>query len=163
MKKIIPVVSLLLLFACSTTRKHSGAANTKAAVHSTGSAAGICDRAVVYFSDKVVAVATGEATEMKTEIRVDPSAKTITLFSQPPGQEKVNFTTIIERAECNMNAALTEGYIEYSGYIVQEDGTSTKQMIRLEARDGGLVFFRADPDKPQQFIIYISRWELAKS
>ncbi|WP_315824159.1 hypothetical protein [Paraflavitalea speifideaquila] len=98
--------------------------------------------------------------DVNTEILVNPTAKTITLSAQASGQEKEGFEMILEQIDCNFNNDFTVGGALYTGFIKQKDGSLTKQLIRLEAKDGNLIFFNGDPEKPNELTIYVSKWEI---
>ena len=70
---------------------------------------------------------------------INPAAKLINLTRESPDPEKVRFDTEIEAVDCNLNTDLTEGRSIYKGDIKQQDGTKTYSILRVEAKDGGLI------------------------
>jgi hypothetical protein len=97
-----------------------------------------------------------------TEIIINPSARVISLTSEPPEQGKVSFETVIESIDCKLNSDLTEGQAIYNGYIKQKDGSSTKAILKVEAKDGNLTIANGDPEHHAPFLIVVSKWEIVK-
>lgn len=120
-----------------------------------------CDRPIKYYSEKIRS-ANGEETSFNTEITINPLSKLINLVSEPPNQDKVEFSIVIENIDCNFNADHTVGQALYHGYINQKDGTTTKVILKLEANDGQLTFSRGNPEKESDFIMIVSKWEIIK-
>jgi hypothetical protein len=120
-----------------------------------------CNRPIKYYSEKIRA-ANGEETSFNTEITINPLNKLISLVSEPPNQDKVEFTIVIENIDCNFNADHTVGQALYHGYINQKDGTTTKMILKLEANDGALTITEANPEKQASFVVIVSKWEIVK-
>jgi hypothetical protein len=97
-----------------------------------------------------------------TEIIINPSTRVISLTTEPPERGKVSFDTVIESIDCNLNAEITEGQAIYSGYIKQEDGRTTKAIIKVEAKDGSLTISNADPEEEATIFFVVSKWEIVK-
>jgi hypothetical protein len=121
-----------------------------------------CDQVIKYYSE-LIRMTNGEPdVKVLTEIIVNPSARVISLTTEPPERGKVSFDTVIESIDCNLNADLTEGQAIYSGYIKQEDGRTTKAMLKVEAKDGSLTISNADAEKEASILIVVSKWEIVK-
>ena len=120
-----------------------------------------CNQPIKYYSEKIRS-ANGEETSFNTEITINPLSKLINLVSEPPNQDKVAYTIVIENIDCNFNADHTVGQALYHGYINQKDGTTTKVILKLEANDGQLTFSRGNPEKESDFIMIVSKWEIIK-
>ncbi len=145
-------IGLLLFSACKSTKTPQAQSAGQTA------AAGKCDKTIKYYSEKIKTT-TGQESSFNTEITINPQNRLINIVSEPPNQEKVAFTAIIERIDCDFNADHTVGQALYHGYINQKDGTTTKLIIKLEANDGVLTFSQANPEKEGEFIVIVSRWE----
>jgi len=158
----LPVVlgiGVLLFLACKATKVNQIQTTNQNPVEIS-----MCDQTIKYYS-ALLRMTNGQPdVNVKTEVIINPSAKLITLTSEPPNQDKVSFDTVIEHLECNLNAGLTEGQAVYNGYIKQEDGNTTKAIIKVEAKDGSLTISNADPEKANdaQFLIVVSKWEIVK-
>lgn len=120
-----------------------------------------CDQTIKYYSEKVIMPA-GQEMNFHTEITVNPSGRLINLMSEPPNQEKVNFTIVIESIDCNFNAEYTVGQALYHGYINQKDGTTTDIILKLEANNGVLSFSKANPEKDEEMVMIVSQWEIVQ-
>lgn len=121
----------------------------------------MCDQTIKYYSEKAK-FAGGQETNFNTEITINPSNRMISLVSEPPNQQKVTFSIVIESIDCNFNAEHMNGQALYNGYINQKDGTTTKMILRLEANNGILTFSRANPDKEDDMVVIVSKWEFVK-
>lgn len=148
-------LSLTLLAACRSTKTPQAQPANQTETTSK------CDQPIKYYSEKIRA-ANGEETSFNTEITINPLSKLINLVSQPPNQDKVEFSIVIENIDCNFNADHTVGQALYHGYINQKDGTTTKIILKLEANDGVLTFSRGNPEKEGDFIMIVSKWEIVK-
>ena len=120
----------------------------------------ICSQKVRFYSEKLLVVKTGQIMDVQTEITVDPSAKVVTLKAQAPGEEKAEFNTSIESFECHFNEDFTVGWALYNVDIKQQDGTHTKMILKLEAKDGMLQFVNGDLKEENQMTVYVSKWEV---
>lgn len=122
----------------------------------------LCNQTIKYYADNIKSVSAGEELEVSanTEITINPSAKIISILSEPPNQDKVSFNTVIENFDCNLNADLTDGQTIYTGYIVQTDGSSTKAIIKVEAKDGVLTISSSNPESVTKTLIVVSKWEI---
>ena len=143
-----------LFLACKSTKP----AQTQKAGQSETSK---CDQTIKYYSEKIKTPG-GQEINCQTEITVNPSGRLISLQSEPPNQEKVTFTIVIESIDCNFNADHTVGQALYHGYINQKDGTTTKIILKLEANDGILSFSKANPEKEEEMVVMVSQWEIVK-
>lgn len=149
--------TLAFFGACTSTR----IAQQKSSISTELSeAARSCSQTIKYYSDKIKISFGAQEVSVKSEIVINPSQKTITVTSEPPNQQRVSFITIIESIDCELGADLTNGYSIYTGYIQQLDGTTSKEVIKLEAKDGSLTISNADPDKEGGLTICISNWEI---
>ena len=150
----ILVLGLTLLMACKSTK-------TPQAQPARQTETSKCNRPIKYYSEKIRS-ANGEETSFNTEITINPLSKIINLVSEPPNQDKVAFTIVIENIDCNFNTDYTVGQALYYGYINQKDGTTTKMILKLEATDGRLTISQGYPEKGTDFIMIVSRWEIVK-
>jgi hypothetical protein len=154
------VASLIFWGACKSTKISDGnVSNSKQVVKTTSK----CDQTIKYYVDKVKMANDGQETIANIEIVINPSVKLISITSESPNEERVSFDTEVESIDCNFNSDMTEGQSIYKGYIKQENGTTTKAIIKLEAKDGGLTISNADPDKvgkEGEYIMLISKWEV---
>jgi hypothetical protein len=167
-KNTTPLLAALLVTfvsfgACKSTKistkiNKGQVSNSEQVVRTTS----ICDQAIRYYSDKFKMTNDGQEVNVITEIIINPSTKLISLTSAPPNQEKVSFDTVIENFDCNFNSTLTGGQSIYTGYIKQKDGTTTKAVIKVEAKDGGITISSSDPEKHGEFIIIVSKWEVVR-
>lgn len=151
-------IGVLFFSACKSAQITRETATQNKAAIST------CDQVIKYYSE-LIRMTNGEPdVKVMTEIIINPSGRVISLTSEPPEQGKVSFETTIESIECNLNTGLTEGQAVYSGYIKQNDGSTTKAIIKVEAKDGNLTISNADPEKEKdaQFLIVVSKWEIVK-
>jgi hypothetical protein len=123
-----------------------------------------CDQTIRYYSEKIKGSKTGQEIMAHTEIVISPSSKLINLKSEAPNEEKADFNTVIETFDCDFNSDLTEGQAVYHGYIKQENGTTTKTTIRIEAKDGGIIIIGSDPGHTDadQMVIVVSKWEVVQ-
>ncbi len=152
-------ISVLFFSACKSTKitREQTATQQKAAISA-------CDQVIKYYSE-LIKMTNGEPdVNINTEITINPSTRILNLKSDQLKEGKNGFDTVIESIDCNLNAELTEGQAIYSGYIKQEDGRTTKAIIKVEAKDGNLTISNADPEneKDAQFLIVISKWEIVK-
>lgn len=156
MRIFMPLLALglTLLSACKSTK-------TPQSQPANQTETSKCDQPIKYYSEKIRS-ANGEETSFNTEITINPLTKLINLVSEPPNQDKVEFSIVIENIDCNFNADHTVGQALYHGYINQKDGTTTKIILKLEANDGQLTFSRGNPEKESDFIMIISKWEIIK-
>jgi hypothetical protein len=148
-------ICLTLLSACKSTQ------NTQAQTAGQTETTSGCDRPIKYYSEKIRG-ANGQETSFNTEITINPLNKLISLVSEPPNQDKVEFTIVIENIDCNFNADHTVGQALYHGYINQKNGTTTKMILKLEANDGVLTFTQGNPEKESDFVVIVSKWEIVK-
>lgn len=155
--QVVLSVCLFAFSACKSVKESQIQATNQKPSSETIST---CDQTIKYFSDKIIAE--GQEVGAKTEIVINSSAKQISLTSEPPSQERVNFDTVIESIDCNLNSDLTEGKAIYKGYIKQIDGTTTNAIIKLEAKDGNLTISNGDYERKSDFIIVVSKWEVVK-
>lgn len=159
MKRIfMPLLALgfciILLSACKSTKTTQAQPNQTQATSK-------CNQPIKYYSEKIRST-NGQETSFNTEVTINPLNKLISLVSEPPNQNKVEFTIVIENIDCNFNADHTVGQALYHGYINQKDGTTTKMILKLEANDGILTITEANPDKPGQYVVVVSKWEIVK-
>jgi hypothetical protein len=148
-------ICLILLTTCKSTK------TTQAQPAGQTETTSTCYQPIKYYSEKVRA-ANGQETSFNTEITINPLNKLISLISEPPNQDKVAFTIVIENIDCNFNADHTVGQALYHGYINQKDGTTTKMILKLEANDGVLTFTQGNPEKEADFAVIVSKWEIVK-
>ena len=154
------LATLIFWGACKSTKISNGqVSNSKQVVATTSK----CDQTMRYYADKLKKVKGGEQEiNANTVIVINPSTKLISLTSEPPNQEKVNFETVIESFDCSFNTDMTAGQALYKGYIKQKDGTTTIAIIKLEAKDGGLTLSNADPENEGALIMIITKWEVVR-
>lgn len=152
----IPMLALglTLLLACKSIK-------TPQAQPANQTETSKCDQPIKYYSEKI-RYANGQETSFNTEITINPLTKLINLVSEPPNQDKVSFSIVIENIDCNFNADHTVGQALYHGYINQKDGTTTKIILKLEANDGQLTFSQGNPEKEVDYIMIVSKWEIVK-
>jgi hypothetical protein len=148
-------IGLSLATACKSAKTPQTQAATQTA------SIGKCDQTIKYYSEKIKST-TGQETSFNTEITVNPQSRLINIVSEPPNQEKVAFSIVIESIDCDFNNDYTVGQALYHGYINQKDGTTTKMILKLEANDGALTFSQANPEKEGEFIVIVSKWEIVK-
>jgi len=148
-------IGLILLSACKSTK------TPQAQTANQTETSNKCDQTIKYYSEKVKTQG-GQEMNFYTEITINPSSRLINLVSEPPNQEKVAFTIVIESIDCNFNDNHTVGQALYNGYINQKDGTTTKLILKLEANDGVLTFSNANPEKSEEMVVMVSRWEIVK-
>jgi hypothetical protein len=118
--QVIPIAGLFVFVACRSTKGLKGQnSGSKQLVEMVGK----CEQKVKYYIEKMKGFRSGDEVITNTAIVIDPAAKLISLTSEPPNREKVNFDTEIESVDCNLNANLTEGRSTYRGYIKQPDGS----------------------------------------
>ncbi|HEY8895731.1 MAG TPA: hypothetical protein VIM79_12990 [Niastella sp.] len=147
-------VGLTLLLACKSTK-------TPQAQPVTQTETSKCDQPIKYYSEKI-RHANGQETSFNSEVTINPLTKLINLVSEPPNQDKVAFSIVIENIDCNFNADHTVGQALYHGYINQKDGTTTKIVLKLEANDGVLTFSQGNPEKESDYVMIVSKWEIIK-
>jgi hypothetical protein len=152
---------MLLLVLGLALSLHPACKSSKATQAQTGNQteAGKCGQTIKYYCEKVK-MPGGEELNFHTEITVNPTSRLISLSSEPPNNEKVTFTIVIESVDCNFNADHTIGQALYHGYINQKDGTTTKIILKLEADDGILSFSKANPEKGEEMVMIVSKWEI---
>ena len=102
----------------------------------------------------------GSIINMTTEFIINPAAKTISLESSPPNQDRVSFNTEIETYDCSFNSDLTNGEALYKGYITRSNGNKDRVFLKMEFKDGSFITSSGDPDKPGEFIMFINKWEV---
>ncbi|MCS3801466.1 hypothetical protein [Niastella sp. OAS944] len=145
-------ICIILLSACKSTKTPQARPNLTEATSK-------CDQPIKYYSEKIRS-ANGQETSFNTEVTINPLNKLINLVSEPPNQDKVAFTVVIESIDCNFNADHTVGQALYHGYINQKDGTTTKIILKLEANDGILTISQGNPEEKGDYVIIISKWEI---
>ena len=141
----------VLLSACKSTKTPQTVPNNQTE--------SMCNQPIKYYSEKIRS-ANGQETSFNTVITINPLNKLITMVSEPPNQDKVAFTIVIENIDCNFNADHTIGQALYHGYINQKDGTTTKMFLKLEANDGVLTISQGNPEKGSEFVVVVSKWEI---
>lgn len=146
-------IGFTLIAACKSTKTPQSVPNIQTEATSK------CDQPIKYYSEKIRST-NGQETSFNTEITINPLNKLISLVSEPPNQEKVAFTMVIESTDCNFNADHTVGQALYHGYINQKDGTTTKIILKLEANDGVLTISQGNPEEKGDYVIIISKWEI---
>jgi hypothetical protein len=147
-------IGLILLLACKSTK-------TPQAQPANQTESSKCDQPIKYYSEKI-RYANGQETSFNTEVTINPLTKLINLVSEPPNQDKVAFSIVIENIDCNFNADHTVGQALYHGYINQKNGTTTKMILKLEANDGALTISQGNPEKESDYVVIVSRWEIIK-
>ncbi len=158
----IPYLSIVVLFlfiACKATQSSGTSGTAKGTVTTTIPA---CQQIIRYYSQKFRDVQNARDMTMNAVITIDPLAKNINTSAEMEGGEKAGFDMTIEHFDCTLNADLTAGEALYTGHIRQQDGSSTKAYLKLEAKDGGLVMSNGDPEKTSDMLMYISKWEIVK-
>jgi hypothetical protein len=148
-------ICLTLLPACKSTKTPQAHPANQTETTSK------CGQPIKYYSEKLRST-NGQETSFNTEITINPLTRLINLVSEPPNQDKVEFSIVIENIDCNFNADHTVGQALYYGYINQKNGTTTKIIIKLEATDGVLTITEANPEKQADFIMIVSKWEIVK-
>lgn len=162
LSRSIACIILVSLLACNTSRK-AARANAAAPVQQSVNAAqpaNVCGEAVKFYAEKMLITQTGQIMDVTAELVVDPLAKNITVSAEMAGQEKAAFEITIEQIDCAFNNDFTVGAALYTGVIKQKDGSFTKMILKLEAKDGSLMFSNGDPDKPNEATMYVSKWEI---
>jgi hypothetical protein len=159
----IPYLSIIVLFlflACKTA-KTSGKPDTgKGAAAATIAS---CQQVIRYHFEKFRDVQNARDVAVTAIITIDPLAKNINTSAQMvENGQKGEFDMTIEHFDCTLNADLTAGEALYTGHIRQEDGSSTKAYLKLEAKDGSLVMSNGDPAKASEVLMYVSQWEIVK-
>jgi hypothetical protein len=157
MKKIF--MPLLALGFCITLFSACKSTKTPQAQPNLAETTSKCNQPIKYYSEKIRS-ANGQETSFNTEVTINPLNKLISLVSEPPNQDKVAFTIVIENIDCNFNADHTVGQALYHGYINQKDGTTTKIILKLEANDGVLTISQGNPEKESEFVVIVSKWEI---
>lgn len=145
--------------ACKSTKTSAGQTVQSAAATE---APNVCDQTIRYYANKLKAPNNGQEITANTEILINPSAKLISVLAEPPGQSRVEFSTVIESADCNLNSGLTEGQVTYTGYTKRVDGSTTNETIKLEAKDGSITISSLDKENKPKMIVVVSKWELVK-
>lgn len=158
--RIVLLAIVACLPSCKSTKALTAGGQTAKSAKADPTSLDVCRQKVRFYSEKLLVVKTGQAMEVKTEITVDPIAKIVHLKAEAPGEEKADFDTNVESFECHFNDNFTTGWALYSGYIKQQDGSLTKSIVKLEAKDGMLQFSNGDPEKVSDMIIYVSKWEV---
>lgn len=154
MRISILAVGLSLLLACKSTK-------TPQAQPANQTETSKCDQPIKYYSEKIRS-ANGQETSFNTEITINPLTKLINLVSEPPNQDKVAYSIVIENIDCIFNTNHTEGQALYHGYINQKNGTTTKMVLKLEANNGQLTISQGNPEKESDFVVIVSKWEIVK-
>jgi len=159
--KVLMGIGLVGLVACKPAQVFQGQGTNAVKAAET---IDICNQTIKYYADNIKLVSAGkeEAVSANTEITINPSAKIISIMSEPPNQDKVSFNTVIENFDCTLNADLTDGQTIYTGYIVQTDGSSTKAIIKVEAKDGVVTISNGDTERATKMLIVVSKWEIVK-
>lgn len=158
-RSVVPII-LVSLLACNTSRK-AAKANAAAPVQQGVKApVSVCGETVKFYAEKMLITQTNQIMDVTAELVVDPVAKNITVSAEMAGQEKAAFEIMIEQIDCTFNNDFTVGAALYTGFIKQADGSLTKQILKLEAKDGSLMFSNGDPDKPNEMTMYVSKWEI---
>lgn len=157
--QVVLILMLFVIYACKSVKESQIQVSNP---NQTSETISKCDQKVKYYSDRVKMVGDGQEIRVNTEIIINSSAKLISLTSEPPGQDKVNFDTVIESFDCSLNSDLTEGRATYKGYTKQIDGTSTRAIITIEAKEGSLIISNDDGEKQGDFIVIVSKWEIVK-
>ncbi len=157
-----PAASIILvcLLACNGSRKAANATAPAQQSVNAAQAASVCEETVKFYAEKMLITQTGQIMDVTAELVVDPLTKTITVSAEMAGQEKAAFEVTIEHIDCAFNNDFTAGAALYTGFIKQKDGSVTKQILKLEAKDGSLLFTNGDPDKPNELTMYVSKWEI---
>jgi major membrane immunogen (membrane-anchored lipoprotein) len=156
----LSIIVLSLLLACKTT-KSSGKPGT--GKNSTAPAIASCQQVIRYYFEKFRDVQNARDIAVTAIITIDPLAKNINTSAQiVENGEKGEFDMTIEHFDCTLNADLTIGEALYTGHIRQQDGSSTKAYLKLEAKDGSLVMSNGDPAKASEVLMYVSKWEIVK-
>lgn len=150
-------IGVLLFLGCKATK-----VNQKQTTKQNKVEVSMCGQTIKYYSELIKMTNGQPDVNANTEIIINPSAKLITLTSEPPNQDKVSFDTVIEHLDCNLNTGITEGLAVYYGYIKQKDGGTTKAIIKVEAKDGSLTISNGDPEKNAEFLMVVSKWEIVK-
>lgn|GEM_PF-1347086 len=157
-----PATAIILVFllGCNASRKATNTPEPAQQSVSAAQAVSVCGEAVKFYAEKMLITQTGQIMDVTAELIVDPLAKTITVSAEMAGQEKAAFEITIEQIDCAFNNDFTVGAALYTGFIKQKDGSVTKQLLKLEAKDGSLLFTNGDPDKPNELTMYVSKWEI---
>lgn len=143
---------LLAFSSCKSVKVSRGSSANHAPVTTTH-----CEGTIRYYSDKIISK--GEVININSEIVINAPGKIINLKSALNG-EKEAFDTFIENYDCSLNATFTEGKATYTGYIKQLDGTTTRAVVKVEVKDGGLTISNGEPGREGDFIMVISKWEM---
>ncbi|OQP52678.1 hypothetical protein [Niastella populi] len=112
-------IGLLLFSACKTTKTSQTLAASQPA------SSGKCDQTIKYYSEKVKST-TGQESSFNTEITINPQNRLINIVSEPPNQEKVAFTVIIERIDCDFNADHLVGQALYPAISIRKTAQRPK-------------------------------------
>jgi hypothetical protein len=157
--QLVLCISILFFSACKSAKVTHAQKNNQNQVEIN-----MCDQTIKYYSELIKMTNGQPDVNINTEITINPSTRIIKLASEEPDKGKGGFDTLIESIDCNLNAGLTEGQAVYNGYIKQEDGSTTKAIIKVEAKDGSLTISNADPERANDapFLIVISKWEIVK-
>jgi hypothetical protein len=156
-------ISLLFFIAIISCRSNKTIQQAGVTASPQVEMTGSCSQTIKYFSDKGIMTKTGKDMEMHTEITINPSASIISISGEVPGEEKAAFEMVIEHFDCSLTARFTAGEAIYAGYIKQQDGTSTKAWLKIEAKDGSLLMSNGDPEEESEFTIVVNKWEVVKS
>jgi len=119
----------------------------------------LCGLAIKYYSGKLKIVSGEYESNSNTEITINPSTKTINVTGLSSTQDKVNFTIAIESVECNLNENCTAGQAVYHGSI---KGTSTRLTLKVEARSGSLVISNSITGSNNEYLAFVTKWEIKK-
>jgi hypothetical protein len=155
--QVILCIGVLFFSACKSTR-----VNQKQITRQNQVEINMCDQTIKYYSELIKMTNGQPDVNINTEIIINPSTRILSLSSEEPEKGKGGFDTVIESIECNLNAGLTEGQAIYNGYIKQEDGSTTKAIIKVEAKDGSLTISNADTEIEAPYFIVVSKWEIVK-
>jgi len=156
MRQLLATLSVIVLASCGSTKL----SQRKIPVSKSSLIDNSCSQTIKYYSNKLKTVDGNKELDISTEMIISPSTKLINLKSESPTEGNTNFDIVIESVDCALNTDLTSGQAIYKGYIKQIDGTTTKAIIKVEVKDGGLIISNADSDKPRELIMLINKWEV---
>lgn len=120
----------------------------------------ICQQPIKYYVGKIRA--NDQEIKANIEVLINVNEKTIVLQGEDPEQGKGSKIFIIESFECDFNADLTEGIALYSGYFKEQDGTTSKNIMQVKAKNGELIISPADHLNTSNFKYIITKWEILK-
>jgi hypothetical protein len=120
-----------------------------------------CDRTIRYYSEKAKG-GNGQQVEATIEITIDPTAKTVDIMVVTRDGKHQEIQIVVEYLECTFNSDLTQGAATYSGYIKQQDGSTTKTSMKVAYAGDVLTISNADPNRTEEFFFVITKWELVQ-